>query len=597
MIPSGATKGKVVGAINVFSDVTELKRAEHDLRDHQAMLAGQRGALEAAISGAPLETSLGFLARTAIGAMDFDARAAFYLANEERTALTHVVGMPADYAAAVDGFKVGPDSLACGLATATGEPKLTADVRNDPLWRPWLWMAEKFDYRGCWSFPIRSPDGSFYGTLAVYSRQPREASQHDQEVCSLLTHTASIIISRHKEMEARKQAEESLLQSDRRKDEFLATLAHELRNPLAPVRNAVNVLRLKGPDEPALRWSRDVIERQVDHLCRLIDDLMDIARITRNKLELRRQRVGLAEIIQGAVESSRPNIEQCGHELTVTLPPQPVYLNGDLVRLTQVFLNLLNNAAKYTERGGRIELTALLTNPDSGQPEVVVSVKDSGVGVPAEKLSSLFEMFFQVDHSLEKSQGGLGIGLSLVRRLVELHGGKVEARSDGDGQGSEFIVRLPALVEQATTAQLAAPNGKDEARDPLPARRILVVDDNRDSADSLALLLRLSGNDVHTAYDGIEAVEAAERLRPDVVLLDIGMPKLNGKDACRRMRKEAWSSDMVLIALTGWGQEADRRQCAEVGFDHHMTKPVDPTSLIQLLASRSQTSEQQLTNH
>ncbi len=323
-----------------------------------------------------------------------------------------------------------------------------------------------------------------------------------------------------------------LTEADRRKDEFLATLAHELRNPLAPIRNAVQVLRLKGPDEPDLRWGRDVIDRQVEHLTRLIDDLLDISRITRNKLELRKQRIELAEVITGAVESSRPAIEQCGHELTVTLPPQPVYLNGDLVRLAQVFLNLLNNAAKYTERGGRIWLTA-----ERQGSEVVVRVKDTGMGIPAEKLPRLFEMFFQVDRTLERSQGGLGIGLSLVRRLVELHGGRVEARSDGVGKGSEFIVRLPVLVDEADGDAGAAGPMATARRRP-PARRILVVDDNRDSADSLAMLLRLTGNEVHTAYDGVDGVEAAERLRPDVVLLDIGMPKLNGYDACRRIREQ-----------------------------------------------------------
>lgn len=341
---------------------------------------------------------------------------------------------------------------------------------------------------------------------------------------------------------------------------FLPTLAHELRNPLAPVRNAVRVLRLKGPDDPDLRWGGDVIDRQVEHLTRLIDDLMDISRITRNKLELRKQRIELADVINGAVESSRPAIEQCGHELTVTLPPEPIYLNGDLVRLAQVFLNLLSNAAKYTEQGGRIWLTA-----ERQGNVVVVSVKDTGMGISAEKLPQLFEMFFQVDRTLERSQGGLGIGLSLVRRLVELHGGSVEARSEGISKGSEFIVRLPVLIEtpKPTLSQEPIDNGKAKAI----ARRILVVDDNRDSADSLAMLLRLTGNEVRTAYDGEVGVETAEQFRPQVVLFDIGMPKLNGYDACRRIRGEPWGKDLILIAMTGWGQDEDRRRTLEAGFD------------------------------
>lgn len=315
---------------------------------------------------------------------------------------------------------------------------------------------------------------------------------------------------------------------------------------------------------------------------------MDVSRITRNKLELSKQRIELADVIKGAVESSRPAIEQCGHELTISLPPEPVYLDGDLVRLSQAILNLLNNAAKYTERGGRIWLTA-----ERLESEVVVRIKDTGVGISAEKLPRLFEMFFQVDRTLERSQGGLGIGLSLVRRLVELHGGRVEARSEGMGKGSEFSVRLPILVDQPKPPESQEPgiNGKTEAT----ACRILVVDDNRDSADSLAMLLRLTGNEVHTAYDGVEGVEAAERVRPDVVLLDIGMPKLNGYDACRRIREEAWGKGLMLIALTGWGQDEDRRRTVEAGFDTHMVKPVDPTVLTKLLASRSQAQERRLT--
>jgi PAS domain S-box-containing protein len=375
----------------------------------------------------------------------------------------------------------------------------------------------------------------------------------------------------------RRAAEDALKEADRRKDEFLATLAHELRNPLAPVRNAVQVLRLKGPDDPQLRWVRDVIDRQVEHLTRLIDDLLDVSRITRNKLELRMRRVGLAEVITGAVESSRPAVEQCGHELTIALPPQPIYLNADLVRLAQVFQNLLTNAAKYTERGGRIWLTAEREGSD-----VVVRVRDTGVGIPPEKLPRLFEMFFQVDRTLERSQGGLGIGLSLVRRLVELHGGTVEARSEGVGRGSEFTVRLPILVEQPSPRPPREPAGDGGTM--VPARRILIVDDNRDSADSLAMLLELTGHEVHTAYDGAEGVETAERVRPEVVLLDIGMPKLNGYDACRRIRDQACGKDTLLIAMTGWGQDEDRRRTEEAGFDAHLVKPVDPEALMKLLA-------------
>jgi signal transduction histidine kinase len=434
---------------------------------------------------------------------------------------------------------------------------------------PKVQLVKSFGLRAYACNPLLAGD-RLLGTLSFASHTRDEFDPDEVAFMETVCHYATVAYERLRLVNELKEA-------DRRKDEFLATLAHELRNPLAPVRNAVQVLRLKGPDDPELRWGRDVIDRQVEHLTRLIDDLMDISRITRNKLELRKQRVELAEVITGAVESSRPAVEQCGHELTVTLPPQPIYLNGDLVRLAQVFQNLLTNAVKYTERGGQIWLTAERQGGDA-----VVRVKDTGVGIPGEKLPRLFEMFFQVDRTLERSQGGLGIGLSLVRRLVELHGGRVDARSEGVGKGSEFIVRLPVLVEKSIPPQSQEPGGNGRTK--TTARRILVVDDNRDSADSLAMLLRLTGHEVHAAYDGVEGVEAAERVRPEVVLLDIGMPGLNGYDACRRIRGQEWGKDVMLIATTGWGQDEDRRRTGEAGFDAHLVKPVDPQALMRLLA-------------
>ena len=373
-----------------------------------------------------------------------------------------------------------------------------------------------------------------------------------------------------------KEAEAALKEADRRKDEFLATLAHELRNPLAPVRNAVEVLRMKGPDIPELHWARDIIDRQTQAMTRLIDDLMDISRINQGKIELKREQIQLAKIVQGAVETSRPLIEEMGHTLTVTLPPVRVIVDADLTRLAQVFLNLLNNAAKYTERGGRIDLRADLQGSD-----VVVSVADTGIGIPADKLPTLFARFSQVEVALSRTQGGQGIGLCLEKRLVEMHSGSVEAKSGGPGQGSEFVVRLPIVVEQTYPRQ--ASDDGDKAQ-PTSDLRILVVDDNRDAAESLAMLLKMMGNNIHTAYDGEEAVAAAGKFRPHVVLCDIGLPKLNGYEACRQMKAQAWEKKMILIAVTGWGQDDDRRKSQEAGFDHHMVKPVDPQALMKLLA-------------
>jgi PAS domain S-box-containing protein len=479
-------------------------------------------------------------------------------------------GIPAETARTITRLEF--NQAVCGTVAQLRRPIVATDIQNSV--DPKVQLVKSFGVRAYACNPLLA-EGRLLGTLSFASRT-RDRFEPD-EVAFLETICQYVTVAYE-----RLRLLNELREADRRKDEFLAQLAHELRNPLAPVRNAVQVLRLKGPDVPELRWSRDVIERQVSHLTRLIDDLLDISRITRNRLELRPQRVELAEVVQGAVETSRPLIEQCRHELTVALPPEPVYLFGDLIRLAQVFMNLLTNAAKYTEPGGRIWLTAEAASPPDGRPEVVVRVKDTGVGIPADKLPRLFEMFFQVDGSIERSQGGLGIGLSLVRRIVELHGGRVEARSDGPGRGSEFLVTLPTLADAATDGAAAADDPEQPATAP---KRLLVVDDNPDAAESLALLLRLGGHEVHTAHDGQAGVDLARRLRPDVVILDLGLPKLDGLAACRRIREQPWGRDMLLVALTGLGQEEDRQRTREAGFDAHLVKPVDYEALTRLLAA------------
>ncbi|HEX5041501.1 MAG TPA: PAS domain S-box protein [Candidatus Polarisedimenticolaceae bacterium] len=383
------------------------------------------------------------------------------------------------------------------------------------------------------------------------------------------------------EITERKRYERELQEADRRKDEFLATLAHELRNPLAPIRNALEIMK-RAEDQPALVLrARDTMERQVSLMERLIDDLLDLSRISRNKLALRRQRVELASAVHHAVEASRPLAERMGHEVVVQLPAEPVHVSGDPARLVQVFSNLLNNACKYTPPGGRVRLEA----QRQGQ-EVVVAVEDNGVGIPAEVLPQIFEMFVQADRSLER-QGGLGIGLTLVRQLVELHGGRVEARSEGPGKGSTFRVALP--VEAGIPEVVAAPGpALPIASSP---RRILVVDDNQDGAESLCLLLKLAGHETALAFDGVDALETAERFRPDLVLLDLGLPGLNGYEVCRRLRAQPWGKGMTVVALTGWGQEADRRRSEDAGFDGHLVKPMDLKALAALLASLPSTRE------
>jgi PAS domain S-box-containing protein len=374
----------------------------------------------------------------------------------------------------------------------------------------------------------------------------------------------------------RKLAEDALKEADRRKDEFLATLAHELRNPLAPIRNGLQIMRLAGNDHGAVEQARAVMERQLQILVRLVDDLLDLSRISRGKIELHKERTELAAVLNSALETCDPLMKQNDHELIVTVPDRPLYVDADKTRLAQALCNLLTNAAKFSDRGGSICLTAKQQGSD-----VVVSVKDTGVGIPPHMLPTVFEMFTQLDRSLEKSHGGLGIGLSIVKRLVEMHGGTVEARSEGPGMGSEFLIRLPVVLSLVQGQEQDGDN--QELARPMARHRILVVDDNVDSAHSLAMMLDLMGNEVRTAHDGLEAVAAAAAYQPDLILLDLGMPGLNGYEACRRIREHSWGKGILIAAVTGWGLEEDRRLSREVGFDHHLVKPVGHDAVEKLL--------------
>jgi len=435
-------------------------------------------------------------------------------------------------------------------------------------WKASIDTAQPFDM----VFPLKDKDGEFHQFLT----RVEPVKDEKGDVVRWFGTNTDVTEQSRSANELRRLAAE-LSEADRRKDEFLATLAHELRNPLAPLRNGLQILRLSGVNGSASEQTRSMMERQLTQMVRLVDDLLDVSRIRSGKVELHKQRVEIAVVVSNAVETSRPLIESCGQELAVRLPPEPVFVDADMIRLAQVFSNLLNNAAKYSERGGRIVLT--VERPGS---EAVVRVRDTGVGIPPEMLPRIFEMFTQVDRTLEKSHGGLGIGLTLVKRLVEMHGGSVEAHSEGPGKGSEFVVRLPvmpaAIHELKPPAEEGQPNSSGTCR-------ILVADDNRDSADSLAVLLTIMGNEVRTANNGLTAVESAATFRPEVILMDIGMPKLNGYEACRRIRDQAWGKTIVIVACTGWGQDEDKRKSQEAGFNFHMVKPVDPAALGKLLAS------------
>jgi PAS domain S-box-containing protein len=372
-----------------------------------------------------------------------------------------------------------------------------------------------------------------------------------------------------------KQVERELRELDQRKNEFLATLAHELRNPLAPLRNGLEVLRLAGSNAQTAEKARTMMERQLGQMVRLVDDLLDVSRVSRGKIELRREDVELATVLRNAIETSQPLINERRHELRTSVPAEGVRVNADVTRLSQVFWNLLNNAAKYTEPGGRIEIVATVAGD-----AVEVSVRDNGVGIPPDMQSRVFDIFTQVDRTLEKSQGGLGIGLSIAKRLVEMHGGSIHVDSAGSGRGSEFVVRLPARVHGPEAAR---PSPPPEQAQKSPSHRILIADDNRDSATTLAILLEAAGNQVRVAHDGSTAIEVAAEYSPDVVLLDIGMPRLNGYDACRIIRAQPAGNQAYIVALTGWGQPEDRKRAQGAGFDCHLVKPVEPAALEQLI--------------
>jgi signal transduction histidine kinase/PAS domain-containing protein/ActR/RegA family two-component response regulator len=569
-----------VGRVWSFRDITERMRAEEGLRQN---VETTRFLADATATLAELTDYVSTLQRVASLAVPSfaDWCAVDMLEGDgsiRRVAITHADSAKVSLAHELFGRHPPQPSDPFGVARVlrAGSPEWMPTVPDEVLASMVLDEAERgilqqLGFQSYICVPLRSRSKMIGALTFVTAQSGRTYGPGDLAAAEDLAHRAVIAIENASLLEALKD-------SDRRKDEFLAMLAHELRNPLAPIRNSVEVLRAQSECAPQVAWATDVIDRQVQQMTRLVDDLLDVSRIASGKIQLRLERVDLAAVVSSAIEASRPLIDNRGHELTVVLPPEPVWLEADMTRLSQVVLNLLNNAAKYTDRGGRIALTVTRQADQVG-----IGVKDTGIGIPLAMQPHVFEMFTQVDRSLARSQGGLGIGLTLVQRLVEMHAGTVAVHSDGPGQGSEFIVRLPIATE-SQTARAPAPAARSEAVPARAASRILVVDDNTDAADSLALLLRMAGNDVRTAADGLEAVGVAGAFQPAVVLLDIGLPKLNGYEAARRIREQQ-GDGVLLIALTGWGQEEDRRRSAEAGFDHHLTKPINPEALQKLLGA------------
>ncbi|HUR54472.1 MAG TPA: response regulator [Gemmataceae bacterium] len=457
-----------------------------------------------------------------------------------------------------------------GVDAATLDPRVSAAAEAALAGRP---TGESGDILG---LPLAAR-GRTFAALVLTRAAPRAFAPADVTVAQAYASRAAVALDNaqlHREVE----------DANRQKNEFLSMLAHELRNPLAPIRNAAQLLRLCESDPKRVGWAREVIDRQLAHMVRLVDDLLDVSRITQGKIRLQVEPVELGAVVAAAVEASRPLIDKLRHRLEVAVA-HPIRVSGDPTRLTQVVSNLLNNAAKYTDEGGTIRLSV-----EANGGSAVVRVRDTGVGIPADLLGSVFDLFTQANRSLDRSQGGLGIGLTLVRRLVELHGGTVEAHSDGPGSGSEFVVRLPA-TGQAVAPQ---PSGPEPRPTPKAGLRLVVVDDHADGIESLADLLRLVGHEVAIAYDGAAGIDAVRRTRPDVVVLDIGLPGMDGFEVARRLRADPEIGPAVLVAVSGYGREADLRAGREAGFDHYFVKPVEFSALSKYLESLSKSRRESL---
>jgi signal transduction histidine kinase/CheY-like chemotaxis protein len=445
-----------------------------------------------------------------------------------------------------------------------------------------IWTVWHPDYRLAGALKLLTAVVSVLTALVLYrivplAMQLRSPDELQREVESRTAELASVNVRLQQEIAAGERAQAQLRELDRRKDEYLATLAHELRNPLAPMRSAARILIAPGLTPPQLKWAQAVIERQISHMAQLLDDLLDVQRITRGKLELKKEVIALNTVVQSAIETAQPLIDAKGHTLTVEIPSENFGVEADPLRLAQIVSNLLTNAAKYTDHGGRILLSAAAEDGT-----LRISVQDNGIGIPQQDQNAIFEMFTQVDATTDRAEGGLGIGLAFVQGLAALHGGEITVRSDGRGRGSEFIVRLPGAVRQIAVPVNSVPDALAPAS---AARRILITDDNQDAATSLAMLLEIDGHQVQVAFDGPAALNIAASFQPQVALLDIGMPDMDGYALAQRLRQMPGGEKVYLVAVTGWGQQGDRERSKAAGFNEHLTKPVDPEALTVLLTN------------
>lgn len=568
--------GRVIGASKVARDITLRRETDRKLLAVKDELASQLADLgrlhEMSLrlsTTLELQPILDETLRTAVAIGGADkGLLSIYDRDEERLVAGSSWDFTKEGVASLE--QLPPDARAAAVCFRQRRRVVVEDIETDPLFEPCRSAAQAAGFRAVHCTPIATRQGEMIGVLCTHFRGPHQPTERELRLSDLCARQAADFIEN-----ARLYAR--LREADQRKDEFLATLAHELRNPLAPISNSLHLLRLSGDLDPAVSRVREIMERQVSHLVRLVDDLLEVSRITRGKIELRKETVDLAGIIDCAVETTRPLIESSAHQLAIAVPPEPITISADPLRLMQVVANLLTNAAKYTERGGQIWLAARREGD-----EAVISVRDTGLGIPHEMLGHVFDMFSQVDRTLNRSQGGLGIGLTLAKSFVQMHGGSIEAHSDGPGQGSEFVVRIPVLRE-TLRPRLDTP-AAPFALAALPPRSVLVVDDEPASAFTLGKLLELMGQRVQTAQDGVAALAEIKANRPDVVISDIAMPHMDGFQLAKRVRETPEFNGVTLVALTGYGQESDRLQAHEAGFDFHLVKPVGLAALQELLA-------------
>lgn len=582
--PIRDASGRLLGAVMVFHDVTVRRRAEAALREESRILE----LLNETGVGLAAELNLPRLLQRLVDAaakLSGATYVAFCYNSNDGRAESSCVFAPSELAS--DAFaQLDLPGAAMFSAAQRGERVVRfADITQEPSYAPAPPSGVPHGERlihGFLAVPVVSRSSEVIGGLFFGHSEATMFSPRTERLVTGVAAQAAVAIDNARLYEAaqaqiarREQAESALRETDRRKDEFLATLAHELRNPLAPIRQAALISKLPTASEAQKRWSHDVITRQVQHMSLLLDDLLDVSRITRGTLQLRKQATELAAVIEAAVETARPTLDAKRHRLSIDLPSERTDMSVDPLRIAQVLSNLLTNAAKYTDPEGNIRVLARRST-DS----VIIQVIDNGIGIAAEALPRIFQMFSQVAATQDRSDGGLGIGLALARGLTELHGGNIEAKSGGLGRGSEFTVRLP--IGTLGIASHAKQNSRAGERASI-SRRVLIADDNHDSAESLAMLLRIEGHEVVVAHDGPEALAAVAQFNPEFALLDIGMPRLNGYEVAQRIREAEPASPVKLIAVTGWGQHSDKARARFSGFDHHFTKPVEPERLMELL--------------